>query len=230
MTMDRKTITMTEIGAMLRRSLKEAFPDVTFSVRMSRGRSNSFDVSWTDGPSIDQVDAVAEVYAGSYFDGMQDLQGARYFELDGVPVRLDNDYVSTRRDFSDLAISRAIARVLSKYAEAFQSAGLAERPTVEEYRRGALMSRRVPMPLRDEYSDLQQMVYRALRKHTDRAAAKPSATRDRLQFVGEDGHRDNGKKRPSTPQAATSAGDELAAHTPAAGRVLYLFEAPQQVQ
>ena len=56
----------------LRAELKRRWPHVKFSVRGSR--SQSVDVSWTDGPSAEEVNPVAKLYEGATFDPMIDLE------------------------------------------------------------------------------------------------------------------------------------------------------------
>lgn len=57
----------------LRRALKAAFPGTKFSVRLSRGTGyGNCHVSWTDGPTGDEVRTVTEQFRGQGFDGMTD--------------------------------------------------------------------------------------------------------------------------------------------------------------
>lgn len=74
-TTDRRWINTADVAKLIRPALKKAFPAVKFSVR-SRGYAggSSIDVTWTDGPTTQQVDAVTKVYEGNRFDGMDDLQ------------------------------------------------------------------------------------------------------------------------------------------------------------
>lgn len=63
-----------EIAKMIRKTLKGAFPGVTFSVRTDKyAGGSSVDIGWTDGPTTSQVDARVSAYAGARFDGMTDL-------------------------------------------------------------------------------------------------------------------------------------------------------------
>lgn len=62
-----------ESGRALRRALRDAFPGVKFSVRMSRGTGwGTYHVSWTDGPSSDSVREVTGRFEGKGFDGSDD--------------------------------------------------------------------------------------------------------------------------------------------------------------
>ena len=64
-----------ESAKLLKKTLRAAFPAVTFSVKLSRGTGYGYcDVSWTDGPTRQRVEAVVAPFEGSHFDGMQDLE------------------------------------------------------------------------------------------------------------------------------------------------------------
>lgn len=115
-----------ETAVLVRKALKAAFPGVKFSVRSSTYAGGaSIDVSWSDGPTAREVDRVSKVYAGSGFDGMQDLKYSyshwlmpdgtvalaadhhnlepRTFEKphpDAVPVSFGADFVHSQRKVS----------------------------------------------------------------------------------------------------------------------------------
>ena len=58
----------------IRNELKAAFPGTQFSVRSdSFAGGTAVDVSWTDGPCGQSVDAIINKYQYGHFDGMQDL-------------------------------------------------------------------------------------------------------------------------------------------------------------
>lgn len=76
-----------ETAKLVRKALKKAFPGQKFSVRSdSYSMGASIDVSWIDGPTQKQVDAVVGVYAGADFDGMIDLKthNDHWLEPDGT--------------------------------------------------------------------------------------------------------------------------------------------------
>jgi hypothetical protein len=57
----------------IRVELKRAFPSVSFRVRTQKySGGDNVNVSWTDGPTAEQVKAIADKYAGGSFDGMTD--------------------------------------------------------------------------------------------------------------------------------------------------------------
>ncbi len=67
---DGKASTGRVVGAKnIRKELKAAFPGVSFRVTSERSTIN---VSWTDGPTSEQVQAVTDKYRQGDFDGMTD--------------------------------------------------------------------------------------------------------------------------------------------------------------
>lgn len=75
-----------ETAKLVRKALKLAFPGQKFSVRSeSYSMGASIHVTWTDGPTTQQVDRVIGVYAGADFDGMIDLKthNDHWLEPDG---------------------------------------------------------------------------------------------------------------------------------------------------
>ena len=62
-----------ETAAALRTALRGAHPGTKFSVRISRGTGYGWlDVSWTDGPTADQVRPILRAHEGRRFDGTDD--------------------------------------------------------------------------------------------------------------------------------------------------------------
>src|SRR6266542_3188451 len=66
-------LSATETAKLVREALKARFPHQRFSVRASRSGSG-VDIRWTDGPTVDQVRRVTDLYEGDWFDGMTDCQ------------------------------------------------------------------------------------------------------------------------------------------------------------
>ena len=60
-----------ETAKLVRKTLKRAFPETTFSVRSSRG--SAINVGWIDGPLASDVDDVVRPFKGGGFDGMIDM-------------------------------------------------------------------------------------------------------------------------------------------------------------
>lgn len=69
-----KYLSAVETAKVVRKILKAKFPGVKFSVRSETySMGNSVDISWTDGPTSEEVDSTVGVLAGHGFDGMIDL-------------------------------------------------------------------------------------------------------------------------------------------------------------
>lgn len=133
-----KLIDTKEVAKLVRKSLKEAFPGVKFSVRTDRySGGSSIRIGWTDGPTEKQVNAVAQRFAGGYFDGMIDYKGSITSFLDGECVRFMADFIFADREYSDEATQNAIDIVYKKYENNFKTNGV-EKPTVEQHKKGKL--------------------------------------------------------------------------------------------
>ena len=112
----------------LRKLLKDAFPGIKFSVRSrSFAGGNAIDVEWTDGPTSGQVDAIADRFEAGKFDGMTDYYN--YEPEAWNTIFGSTKYMTTRRNYSDALIGKAIAELAEEYAPAAA-------PTVEDYRAG----------------------------------------------------------------------------------------------
>lgn len=174
-----KSISCADTAKLIRQALKEAFKGVKFSVRSSiYSGGASIYVGWTDGPNSAQVEAVAKVFSGAYFDGMQDLKGATYALLDGQVVQFGADFVFCDRKHSPALVGKACASVARYY-------GLKEIPAAEDYLQGRLYGMR---PLGDAGHDLAQLVRMTLAKRSDRLAVTHSKTAGRVIYLGNDGH------------------------------------------
>jgi hypothetical protein len=91
-------ISTKDTAKLIRQALKEAFPEIKFSVTSkSYSGGSSIDVSWTEGPSGKQVDAIAKKFQGGSFDGMTDCKGYLSHLLNGEPVQFGGDFVFTSR-------------------------------------------------------------------------------------------------------------------------------------
>ncbi len=103
----------------LRIELKRAFPGIAFSVRTSKyAGGNSIDVSWTDGPTTQQADKIANKYAGGSFDGMTDSYD--YKSSPWTEVFGEANYVHCQRHYSDstvLSIARLVRSTLGGIEE-----------------------------------------------------------------------------------------------------------------
>jgi hypothetical protein len=97
----------------IRTELKSAFKGVKFSVR--KAHYGTLYIGWTDGPTKAEVEAVTMRYKIGSFDSMQDLASTN-------PTPWSDtfggcDYIFTTREYSDEAISKALAQVEVTYAD-----------------------------------------------------------------------------------------------------------------
>lgn len=94
-------VSVTDTAKLIRRALKEAFPEIKFSVTSkSYSGGASINVAWLDGPQTEQVEAIAKAFQGGYFDGMTDYKGGHKHALDGEPVRFGGDFVFCNRHWN----------------------------------------------------------------------------------------------------------------------------------
>jgi len=72
--MNPRYLSVAETAKLIRPQLKAHFPGIKFSVRSSSYAGGaSIDISWTDGPTTTEVDAVVGAYESKSFDGSIDL-------------------------------------------------------------------------------------------------------------------------------------------------------------
>lgn len=99
-----------DTAKQLKRELREAFPGVAFSVRLSRGTGYGYCyVSWTDGPSDREVDAITSRYETQGFDGMTDSTYSIKAEVANSGLR----GVSTTRNQSEASKAAAAAELVA---------------------------------------------------------------------------------------------------------------------
>ena len=110
-------VSTTDTAKLIRKSLRAAYPEHKFSVRSdSYANGSSIRVSWTDGPTEKEVDALVGEYAGASFDGMTDSKSYRTTTIeveDGtrVKVQYGADFVFTSRTFSPEFLSHLTERI-----------------------------------------------------------------------------------------------------------------------
>jgi len=99
----------------LKQELKDLFPETKFSVRCSSfAGGNSIDVSWTDGPTTDQVEKISGKYQEGHFNGMEDIY--EYSDTNVWPSVFGGaKYVQTHRHDSKEAYLKAVAEVEEEY-------------------------------------------------------------------------------------------------------------------
>jgi hypothetical protein len=101
-------ITTKDTAKMVRQALRNAFPGQKFSVRCGTGTGSAWmHVSWIDGPTTRQVDAIVGHYEGRRFNGMTDSYddaGTALVAFEGAEmpevVRYCCDGINTSRSFS----------------------------------------------------------------------------------------------------------------------------------
>lgn len=114
-------IPVTETAKIIRASLKEAFPEVKFSVRTSKySGGSSIDVEWTNGPHPSLVEPIAKAFQGGYFDGMTDYKGGHVHKWQGEFVKFGGDFVFCRRNISADITARAVEMLLPLDADALE--------------------------------------------------------------------------------------------------------------
>ena len=132
--METRYLSCAETAKLLRSALAESFPSVKFAVRSKvYSGGASIDVSWTDGPTSDQVHSITGKLEGSYFDGMIDYKGSIYHKLDGESVSFSADFIFPNCHYSDELIQRGIEAIVAGY-------GGCEPITVGAYRMGRARS------------------------------------------------------------------------------------------
>lgn len=106
-----------ETAKLVRAALKRELPGVKFGVRShTYAGGASINVSWTDGPQSDAVDAVVKRFAGAGFDGMIDLKtyNQDWLYPDGhvesFQSEVGHSYGSTTRDYVGEEVAGDAAR------------------------------------------------------------------------------------------------------------------------
>ena len=103
-------------SAAIKAELAKAFPHVKFSVRSSSfAGGNSVDISWTDGATVEQVEAISDKYQYGSFNGMEDIYEYTN-RRDDIPQA---KYVSEQREISQTIKDEVKAQLmtLKKYSE-----------------------------------------------------------------------------------------------------------------
>ncbi|BCT69586.1 LPD29 domain-containing protein [Nitrosospira sp. NRS527] len=99
----------------IRIELASAFPRIKFSVKSSRfAGGDSIRISWRDGPTDKQVDAIAGRYEAGKFDGMTDCYDYRK-DHSWTAAFGDAKYISTHRQYSPALVQKAIDYLWERY-------------------------------------------------------------------------------------------------------------------
>ena len=102
---------LTKGSKNIRRELKDAFPKTKFSVRsQSFSGGDDINISWTDGPTTEEVEKITGKYQEGYFNGMEDIY--EYSKTNVWPdVFGGAKYVMTNRSYSNEAYLQAVAEI-----------------------------------------------------------------------------------------------------------------------
>ena len=170
-------ISCADTAKLVRKALKEAFPDVKFSVRSSTYSGGaSIGVRWMDGPNETQVSAVTGTFRGSYYDSSIDYKGSTHAMIDGLRVSFGADSISTRRQHSRHACERAIARVGRRYGPAIVDGVKVTGCDDWGY------------SISSPNYDYQPFFGEELYKHSDRLKVLKSKTAGKVIYLGNDGY------------------------------------------
>ena len=108
-TINKEYLSCHETAKLIRNVVSQKWPSVKFSVRSKiYSGGASITIYWTDGPSSEEVNAVAKLYEGAEFDAMVDLKSYKESILvgpDGMrKVHFGADYVFTSRSISNFEV------------------------------------------------------------------------------------------------------------------------------
>lgn len=99
----------------IRKELKQHFPGVKFSVVSRTRRTDAIDISWTDGPTLAEVEKVTGKYQEGHFNGMEDI-----YEYDRDNVWPDvfggARYVCESRELSDEVMEAAAQELIDTWS------------------------------------------------------------------------------------------------------------------
>lgn len=102
-------LSVTATATLVRKALREAFPDFTFSVRSkSYSGGASINVRWTDGPRVSDVEAITNVFQGASFDSQSDYKGLRIHAINDQHVSFGADWIFCEREYSEAFLEKAM--------------------------------------------------------------------------------------------------------------------------
>ena len=111
-------ISTADTAKLVRKALKDAFPDTKFYVNSSSYAGGaSISVSWVDGPTDGDVNAVTAPFRGASFDSSQDLLTyvGGVHPSTGEKVSYGADYIHARRSFSAEFYMVVVDRLASEW-------------------------------------------------------------------------------------------------------------------
>lgn len=112
-------LSVADTAKLVRAALKTAFPNVparSFSVKSdSYSGGASIRVSWRDGYTVAEVEAVVQQFSGSTFDAMQDLKEYHTsIDANGRKVHYGADHILTERDYSPEFITAIVELICAQ--------------------------------------------------------------------------------------------------------------------
>lgn len=151
----RVRATPAESAKLLKQALHRRFPATAFSVRLSRGTGyGNCHISWTDGPTVALVDAVASPFEGQGFDGSTD---SSYSITTWLPDGRSSGLrlINTSREISYTLACKAAAQVAAYFGVALPTITLLD----EKCQYWRVENDNSTVPAFDEY--WSTMIYRA---------------------------------------------------------------------
>jgi len=101
-------------ASAIREELKKHFPNIKFSVKSSNfSMGDSVSISWTDGPTAEQVKKYSDKYQYGHFDGMTDMYESTNRRND-IP---QTKYVSENRTISEESQKAVVEQLTPLYKE-----------------------------------------------------------------------------------------------------------------
>ncbi|MGF1489497.1 MAG: LPD29 domain-containing protein, partial [Prochloraceae cyanobacterium] len=127
-------ISVTETAKIIREQLKKAFPKkdypvLKFSVKCHQySMGASIDITWIDGPSKKEVEALTNRFEGKKYNIEEDLAESRYDNWKGMKIRWGSDYINCCRNTSKQFLERLLQHFreqknFSAQVEIFQNIG-----------------------------------------------------------------------------------------------------------
>jgi hypothetical protein len=108
-----KNISMKDTSKIVRDILKENFPEIQFSIRISR---SSIKIKWVDGPSVPAVEHLVKQFEGASFDGSNDLKSYHDTVWQGEEVHFSADWVMCTRNMSRTFVEAIVAQFSKHFA------------------------------------------------------------------------------------------------------------------
>jgi hypothetical protein len=193
------SISTVDTAKMIRKALKESFPDIKFAVRCDQyANGSSIHVAWPDGPGAEMVESIVGRFRESFFDVQSDYRDNLYHRLDGALARFGPDHVFCHRRFSDAAVIGAIDAIYEANRDILAAQGVSK-PVAATFRIGDLCNvyigptpAQVPMhemfdPITEPRSrSMYETITDWLRATNDRVMPAESVTASRVTIAAAD--------------------------------------------